>query len=130
MWAFDTWIDSFSVLVWNSDPPKKITPAPNTTEAIRMIRVVITVPIPFRFRIVNGIEVVLVPEDLTPVSPSESGNEYVVAPTCFKHIADAHHGSRCSCFQELQLCNVTERKFTGPRGRDSDPPTAPKKPCL
>ena len=45
--TFDTLIDSDCVLVWNILPPKKITPAPRTTEAMRMIRVVITLPIPF-----------------------------------------------------------------------------------
>jgi hypothetical protein len=37
------------VLVWNNDPPKKITPAASTTDAIRIMRVVITLPRPFLF---------------------------------------------------------------------------------
>ena len=48
-WVLETLIDSDCVLVWNMLPPKKITPAPRTTDAIRIIRVVITFPIPLRF---------------------------------------------------------------------------------
>jgi len=49
MCVFETLIDSDCVLVWNMLPPKKITPAPSTTDAIRIIKVVITFPIPLRF---------------------------------------------------------------------------------
>jgi hypothetical protein len=48
-WTFVTLIDSACVLVWNILPPKKITPAPRMTEAMRIMRVVITFPIPLRF---------------------------------------------------------------------------------
>lgn len=51
--TFDTLMDSLCVLVWNILPPKKITPAPRTTEAMRIIRVVITSPRPLRLRLVR-----------------------------------------------------------------------------
>ena len=54
LWTLDTLIDSDCVLVWNILPPKKITPAPRTTEAIRMMRVVMTFPIPLRFWNLNS----------------------------------------------------------------------------
>jgi hypothetical protein len=54
-WMFVTLTCSDCVLVENILPPKKITPAPRTTDAMRIIRVVITFPIPLRFWNLNSI---------------------------------------------------------------------------
>ena len=60
--TFDTLMDSDCVLVWNILPPKKITPAPRTTEAIRIIRVVMTLPIPLRLRLERTSSILLLPQ--------------------------------------------------------------------
>ena len=52
---FVTLTYSDCVLVENILPPKKITPAPSTTDAMRIMRVVITFPIPLRFWNLNSI---------------------------------------------------------------------------